>query len=67
MFVELDNTIEGLIRLSSLEDDYYNFDSQHHTLTGERRRRVFRIGDIVKIQVSKVNVQMREIDFVLVD
>lgn len=67
MFVELDNTIEGLIRLSSLEDDYYNFDSQHHTLTGERKRRIFRIGDIVKIQVSKVNVQMREIDFMLVE
>ena len=67
MFIELDNTIEGLIRLSSLEDDYYNFDSQNYTLTGERRRRVFRIGDVVKIQVSRVDVQMKEIDFILVE
>ncbi|KAB3535731.1 ribonuclease R [Alkaliphilus pronyensis] len=65
-FVELDNTIEGMIRVSSLVDDYYIFDSENHTLTGERSRRVFRIGDVVKIKVSKVNVTQREIDFTLV-
>lgn len=67
MFVELDNTVEGLVRVSSLEDDYYIFDSEHHTLTGERKRRVFRIGDVVKIKVSKVDVLQREIDFILVE
>ncbi|GAB6087459.1 ribonuclease R [Alkaliphilus crotonatoxidans] len=65
MFVELDNTVEGLIRVSSLEDDYYIFDSENHTLTGERRRRVFRIGDAVKIRISRVDVLQREIDFTL--
>lgn len=65
MFVELDNTVEGLIRVSSLEDDYYIFDSENHTLTGERKRRVFRIGDVIKIKVARVDVLQREIDFTL--
>ncbi|SCZ03766.1 ribonuclease R [Alkaliphilus peptidifermentans] len=67
VFVELDNTIEGMVRVSSLVDDYYIFNSEHHTLTGERTKRVFKIGDIVKIKVSKVNVMQREIDFTLVE
>lgn len=65
MFVELDNTVEGLIRVSSLEDDYYIFDSENHTLTGELKRRVFRIGDVIKIKVARVDVLQREIDFTL--
>ncbi len=65
MFVELDNTVEGLIRVSSLEDDYYIFDSENHTLTGERKRRIFRIGDVIKIKVARVDVLQREIDFTL--
>ncbi len=67
MFVELENTVEGLVRVSSLEDDYYRFDSEQHSLTGERKRRVFRIGDIVKIKVAKVDVLQGEIDFTLVE
>lgn len=66
IFVELDNTVEGLIRLSDLDDDYYVYDQQHLTLTGERTKKVFRIGDALTIRVEGVNVGQREIDFTLV-
>lgn len=65
MFVELENTIEGLIHVSSLLDDYYYYDEEHHSFIGERKRRVFRLGDAVKIRVAKVNIDERTIDFSL--
>lgn len=67
IFVELDNTIEGMVSLSSIVDDYYIYDNEKHILIGERKKRTFRIGDLVKIQVAKVDVRQREIDFNLVD
>jgi ribonuclease R len=67
MFIELDNTVEGLIRLSALTDDYYHFDEAHMALIGERTSKVFRIGDEVKIRVAKVNMDEHTIDFELVD
>lgn len=67
IFVELDNTIEGMVRLSSIVDDYYTYDSEKHMLIGERKKKTFRIGDIVKIQVARVDVKQREIDFNLVE
>ena len=66
MFVELDNTVEGLIRMVDMTDDYYNYIESSYSLVGERTKRVFRIGDQVRIKVSKVNVDFREIDFELV-
>ena len=66
MFVELENTIEGLIRISNIEDDYYTFDEKHYTMIGERTKRTFRIGDVLKIRVDKVDVPNRNIDFMLV-
>lgn len=67
IFVELDNTIEGLIHVSNIEDDYYHFNEKMMTLRGERTGRVFRIGDIVKVKVYKVNIAEKQIDFVLAD
>ncbi|MDR5658965.1 ribonuclease R [Serpentinicella sp. ANB-PHB4] len=66
MFVELENTIEGMVRLSSLVDDYYIYNSQHHSLTGERTKKTFRIGDEVRIQVARADIKQREIDFNLI-
>ncbi len=63
MFVELDNTIEGLVRLSYLYDDYYIYDSEKHMLIGEMSRKIYRIGDEVRVKVSKVDIMQREIDF----
>lgn len=66
MFVELDNTVEGLIRMVDMNDDFYNYSEESYSLIGERTKKVFRIGDQVRIKVSKVNVDFREIDFELV-
>ncbi|SET74499.1 RNAse R [Natronincola peptidivorans] len=67
IFVELDNTIEGMVRLSSIVDDYYTYDSEKLMLIGERTKKIYRIGDIVKIQVARVDVKQREIDFNLIE
>lgn len=67
MFIELENTVEGLIRLSGMTDDYYHFHEQHMALIGERTSRIFRIGDEVKIRVARVNMDDHTIDFELVD
>jgi len=67
IFVELPNTVEGLIRMVDLTDDYYNYHEAQHMLVGERTGRIFRLGDEVKVRVTKVNVDERNIDFELVD
>lgn len=67
MFIELENTVEGLIRLSALTDDYYHFDEGHMALIGERTSKVFRIGDDVKVRVANVNMDEHTIDFEMVD
>ncbi|WP_123043846.1 ribonuclease R [Cohnella candidum] len=67
MFVELDNTVEGLIRLSDLTDDYYHFHELQMALIGERTSKIYRIGDEVKIRVARVNMDDHTIDFEMVD
>lgn len=67
MFIELDNTVEGLVRLADMSDDYYIFDENTFTILGERTKKMYRIGDVVKIKVEKVNVDFREIDFKLLE
>jgi len=67
MFIELENTVEGLIRLGMLTDDYYHFDDQHMILLGERTSRIFRIGDSITIRVANVNMDDHTIDFELPD
>lgn len=67
MFIELENTVEGLIRLSAMTDDYYHFDEGHMALIGERTSKVYRIGDDVKVRVANVNMDEHTIDFEMVD
>ncbi len=67
MFIELDNTIEGLVRMSSMEDDYYIYDESHFCLIGERTRKVYRIGDTVKVILAKADIASRKIEFILAD
>ncbi|MBZ9685203.1 ribonuclease R [Clostridium estertheticum] len=63
LFVELPNTIEGLVHMSSLDDDYYVFDERHLTLVGERTKKMYRLGEEVKIIVSKVDLASHEVYF----
>lgn len=65
MFIELPNTIEGLAHVSTMKDDYYQFHQNQLAMVGERTGRVYRIGDEVEVEVTKVDVDHREIDFAL--
>jgi ribonuclease R len=66
MFVEMENTIEGLVRMSSMEDDYYNYDDRHFCLIGERTHKVYRIGDTVRFILAKADISAKKLEFVLV-
>ncbi|AZN39157.1 ribonuclease R [Paenibacillus albus] len=65
IFVELPSTVEGLIRLSELSDDYYHFHEQHMLLIGERTSKTYRIGDEVRVRVERVNMDEHTIDFAM--
>lgn len=66
MFVELDNTVEGLVHISTLTDDYYQFMEKQLALLGQHTRKMYKIGDRVVVQVSQVNTADRQIDFELI-
>ena len=64
-FVELDNTIEGMVSINSLLDDFYVFDEESYKLTGEHTGRIFTLGQKVEIVVRSADKMERTIDFVL--
>ena len=66
-FVELkDIFVEGLVRVTSLPDDYYQYHEKQYCLIGERTHKTFRIGDQVKVRIDRVDVERRHIDFGLI-
>ncbi|MBE6066429.1 MAG: ribonuclease R [Clostridium lundense] len=67
MFIELPNTIEGLVHISTLNDDYYIYDEKHLCLIGERTKKKYKLGDAVRIKVDKVDIDAHEIFFELLD
>ncbi|WP_374695902.1 ribonuclease R [Spiroplasma endosymbiont of Polydrusus formosus] len=67
IFVELPNTIEGLIHITDLKNDYYVFDEKNLKLIGERKRKEFFLGKKVRIRVKKASKKLRQIDFELVE
>lgn len=66
-FVELPNTIEGLVHITELDDDYYVYDERHLSLIGELTKKIYRLGDEVKIKVDRVNIDNHDIYFKLVE
>lgn len=66
MFVELPNTIEGLVHVTNMTDDYYRFDDRQMIMIGERSGKQFRIGDEVTVRVSEVKPEESAIDFEIV-
>jgi len=65
-FVRLDRLLaEGLVRVSSLDDDYYVLDEKGKRWVGRRSRRIYKLGDRVRVQVARVGKEQKEIDFVL--
>ncbi len=63
IFVELENTVEGLIRFEDLGDDYFIYNEQNKTLIGERSKKVYKIGDSIPIKVKFADKISRRIDF----
>lgn len=66
IFVELPNTIEGLVHISNMTDDYYRFDDRQMIMIGERTNRQFRIGDELTVRVANVIIEESSIDFEIV-
>lgn len=67
LFVELSEIyIEGLVHVTSLKNDYYQFDASGHRLTGERTRTVYRLGDSITVKVMRVDLDEKKIDLELV-
>ena len=65
-FVELENIfVEGLVKISSIMDDYYLFIELEHKLIGQKRHRVFQIGDRVKVRVKNVELSKRQIELLV--
>ena len=68
LFVELiEHFVEGLVHVSTMADDYYRFMEGAHTLSGENTKKVYRLGDKVKVQVIRVNMDVRQIELGLFD
>jgi len=68
LFVELDEIyVQGLVHVSSMTDDYYVYNEKAHALKGENTRKVYRLGDKVEVQVVRVDLERRQVDFALVD
>lgn len=65
MFIELDNTVEGLVKTENIPDDYWEFDEITMSLIGVKNGKVFKIGDKVKVQVESINMEMKEVNFKL--
>lgn len=68
LFVQLDDMyIEGLIHITSLPKDYYQYEEDHHRLVGEKTGKIFRLGDNLKVKVIRVELNERKIDFELIE
>ena len=66
IFVELESTVEGLIRFEDLGDEYFIYDEDRKRLIGERTNKTYKIGDRVTIRVKNASKLLRQIDFELV-
>lgn len=67
LYVEIDeNKCEGLIPIRDLDDDYYEIDEKNYALVGRRTRRIYRLGDPVRIVIANANLEKKQLDFALV-
>jgi ribonuclease R len=66
-FVEIENTIEGMVRVDYLNDDYYDYEASMYRLIGRRTNKIYALGDKVTVKVHSVELQEREINFTVVD
>ena len=67
LFVQLDNMIEGLVHISEIKGDYYTFDETTHTLRGEKKGKMYKLGQKVRVVVTNASKENSTIDFNLVE
>lgn len=67
IYVELPNTVEGMVSLAMMDDDYYEFDDKHMLVFGRRTDKTYRLGDRVTVVVAKVSKELGTIDFLFED
>lgn len=68
LYVEInENKCEGLVPIRDLEDDYYEFDEKNFCLIGHRKKRIYRLGDPIRIQIARANLEKKQLDFALVE
>ena len=67
LFVELENGVEGLVHVSRMADDYYDYVEEQYALIGQRTRQAYRLGDEVEVVLVRASVEERNIDFILKD
>ena len=67
-YVELnENKCEGLVPIRDLDDDYYELDEKNYCLVGRRTRRIYRLGDAVRVCIANANLEKKQLDFALID
>lgn len=67
LYVELPNTVEGMVRVSEMQDDYYVYDEEHYTMMGEHTRKTYKLGEKVLVEVLAADKLLRTIDFAFVE
>ncbi len=67
VYVELENTVEGMVRLADMKDDVYNYDSENYRVTGQYGGREYRLGQKVRVRVGRADPVNRTIDFLMVE
>lgn len=63
MFIQLDNTVEGLIHISNMKDDFYEFDEKSMSMHGRGTGKIFKVGQPIKVKLIRADVEHRQIDF----
>lgn len=66
LYVELPNTVEGLVHVNTLRDDYYVYDQESYELRGEMTKKVYKLGDKVRVRVAEADKMLKTVDFELV-
>lgn len=67
MYIQLENTVEGLVRYESMKNDFYRFDEQKYYVIGDRTKKIYNLGEKVNIKVLDASSERREIDFIIVN
>lgn len=67
LYVELPNTVEGMVRVSEMQDDYYVYDEEHYTMIGEHTRKTYKLGEKVLVEVMAADKLLRTIEFAFAD